>query len=108
MRLGEEAAKRNSEEAALPHSQSPRLPISASLTLPFAVAPQLDHVIANLELMPLRMDIGSQMDRLPSHFGKLSQPQKGVPVCRLVCRCILPPHFGQQGVVSVEDTAGIS
>ena len=26
--------------------------------IPFAVAPPLDHVIANLELMPLRMNIG--------------------------------------------------
>jgi hypothetical protein len=25
--------------------------------IPYAVAPQLDHVIANLELMPLRMNI---------------------------------------------------
>lgn len=25
--------------------------------IPFAVAPQLDHVIANMELMPLRMNI---------------------------------------------------
>ena len=28
--------------------------------IPFAVAPQLDHVIANLELMPLRMNIGKR------------------------------------------------
>lgn len=28
--------------------------------IPFSVAPQLDHVIANLELMPLRMNIGKK------------------------------------------------
>ena len=28
--------------------------------IPYAVAPQLDHVIANLELMPLRMNIGKR------------------------------------------------
>lgn len=40
--------------------------------IPFSVAPQLDKVIANLELMPLRMNIGKkdtmgqrQLDLLP-------------------------------------------
>jgi hypothetical protein len=28
--------------------------------IPFAVAPLLDHVIANLELMPLRLNIGKR------------------------------------------------
>jgi hypothetical protein len=28
--------------------------------IPFAVAPQLDHVIANLELMPLKMNISKR------------------------------------------------
>ena len=28
--------------------------------IPFAVAPQLDKVIANLELMPLRVNIGKR------------------------------------------------
>jgi len=28
--------------------------------IPFAVAPQLDKVIANLELMPLRLNIGKR------------------------------------------------
>lgn len=32
--------------------------LSADHIIPFSVAPQLDHVIANLELMPLRMKQG--------------------------------------------------
>ncbi len=71
MRLGEEAAKRNFEKAALPHSESPRLPISPSSNPPFAVAPQLDKVIANLELMPLRMNIGKK-DRMTDRQHDLS------------------------------------
>jgi hypothetical protein len=34
--------------------------LSVDHIIPFAVAPQLDHVIANLELMPLRMNIGKR------------------------------------------------
>lgn len=34
--------------------------LSVDHIIPFAVAPQLDKVIANLELMPLRMNIGKK------------------------------------------------
>lgn len=34
--------------------------LSVDHIIPFAVAPQLDKVIANLELMPLRMNIGKR------------------------------------------------
>ena len=34
--------------------------LSVDHIIPYAVAPQLDHVIANLELMPLRMNIGKR------------------------------------------------
>ena len=34
--------------------------LSVDHIIPFAVAPQLDHVIANLELMPLRMNMGKK------------------------------------------------
>ncbi|HBJ87510.1 MAG TPA: hypothetical protein DDZ88_27360 [Verrucomicrobiales bacterium] len=34
--------------------------LSVDHIIPFAVAPQLDHVIANLELMPLRMNFGKR------------------------------------------------
>ncbi len=34
--------------------------LSVDHIIPFAVAPQLDHVIANLELMPLRLNIGKR------------------------------------------------
>jgi len=34
--------------------------LSVDHIIPFAVAPQLDHVIANLELMPLKMNIGKR------------------------------------------------
>ncbi len=37
--------------------------LSVDHIIPFAVAPQLDKVIANLELMPLRMNIGKR-DRM--------------------------------------------
>jgi hypothetical protein len=37
--------------------------LSVDHIIPYAVAPQLDHVIANLELMPLRMNI-SKRDRM--------------------------------------------
>jgi hypothetical protein len=34
--------------------------LSVDHIIPFAVALQLDHVIANLELMPLRMNFGKR------------------------------------------------
>jgi hypothetical protein len=34
--------------------------LSVDHIIPFSVAPQLDHVIVNLELMPLRMNIGKK------------------------------------------------
>lgn len=37
--------------------------LSVDHIIPYAVAPQLDHVIANLELMPLRMNTGKR-DRM--------------------------------------------
>lgn len=37
--------------------------LSVDHIIPFSVAPQLDHVIANLELMPLRMN-QSMMDQM--------------------------------------------
>lgn len=40
--------------------------------IPYAVAPQLDHVIANLELMPLRMNIGKR-DRMAERQQALAE-----------------------------------
>jgi hypothetical protein len=40
--------------------------------IPFAVAPQLDKVIANLELMPLRLNIGKR-DRMGQRQSALHQ-----------------------------------
>ena len=84
MRLGEEAAKRNFEKAALPHSQSPPLLLYPSQSLPFfgaaapfAVAPQLDKVIANLELMPLRLNIGKK-DRMGERQQALAKRLRSV------------------------------
>jgi hypothetical protein len=37
--------------------------LSVDHIIPFSVAPQLDHVIANLELMPLRLNMGKK-DRM--------------------------------------------
>lgn len=34
--------------------------LSVDHVIPFAVAPQLDKVIANLELMPLKMNVGKR------------------------------------------------
>jgi len=34
--------------------------LSVDHIIPFSVAPQLDHVIANLEFMPLRLNIGKR------------------------------------------------
>ncbi len=42
--------------------------MSVDHIIPFAVAPQLDKVIANLELMPLRLNMGKR--------DKMGQRQK--------------------------------
>jgi hypothetical protein len=49
----------------LPHSPITLGPdtgnqLSVDHIIPFSVAPQLDHVIANLELMPLRLNTGKR------------------------------------------------
>jgi hypothetical protein len=39
--------------------------------IPFSVAPHLDHVIANLELMPLKLNIGKR-DRMTARQHDLA------------------------------------
>ncbi len=46
--------------------------LSVDHIIPYAVAPQLDHVIANLELMPLRMNIGKS-DRMGERQNTLAK-----------------------------------
>ncbi len=49
--------------------------LSVDHIIPFAVAPQLVHVIANLELMPLRMNIGKK-DKMGPRQQALAQQLK--------------------------------
>ena len=70
--------------------------LSVDHIIPFAVMPQLDHVIANLELMPLRMNRskGDKMgERQKSLMAKLRGAglaggcALGVPICFLLPDC---------------------
>ena len=45
--------------------------LSVDHIIPFSVAPQLDHVIANLELLPLRLNIGKR-DRMTTRQHALA------------------------------------
>jgi len=47
--------------------------LSVDHIIPFAVHPELDHVIANLELMPLRLNIGKKDKMGPRQLDLLQR-----------------------------------
>ena len=55
-------------------------PLSVDHIIPFSAAPSLDKVIANLELMPLRMNIGKK-DKMGERQRALALRLRNAGLC---------------------------
>ena len=75
--------------------------LSVDHIIPCALAPPLDHVIANLELMPLRMNIGKR-DRMTPFSSRHRPPRKVLPMSRVNLLLMCPVHTSARGKHFVE------